>query len=189
VNKLAAVVVCALVGCGVEERADSLLATEPDRDAGWSDAGEAPDSSTARFEADAELAREPGDASVTATLNDAAQDAAALARFVSNEQLRLLADQRCGSCHEAKAPPETGAFPALRDYRNIGDLFPYPGQASRCVGWNYIVPGHPEQSLLYTKLTPNPPCGAHPAMPMPISANEVEMIGDAMRTWGTDGGA
>ena len=52
--------------------------------------------------------------------------------------------------------------------------------SSRCMGRPLVVPGHPESSLLYLKLSPNPPCGNR--MPLggtPFTDVQLEMV----RSW------
>lgn len=191
-NKLAALVLCALVGCGVDERADSLLEQESDasaqQDAVRGDAGDAgaleqPDAASAEL----------GDAAIDSRAQPDASEpdsgtADAATPFVSQAQLWKLVAEKCGDCHQPLASPATGALPVLKDLAFEGLPLPKPGDHASCSGWDYIVPGHPEQSLLYMKLKPSAPCGAHPAMSSPPTAEQIELIGDAMRSWGVDAG-
>ena len=55
--------------------------------------------------------------------------------------------------------------------------------SAKCQGHKHIVPGHPEESLLFLKVT-NPPCGD--PMPLggsPLTTEQIELI----RSWIADG--
>lgn len=195
-HKVTPLLACVILGCGVDGRSDSLLGEgQPSVD----DAGGAASEDAGAFDADSPPADQEADGAPAAVADaavahDSSEDASVhVARDVHTDELRALADTRCGSCH---GTPDNGihgpggAWPSLRETRVSSDLFPYPGMLSMyCDGWRYIAPGHPELSLLYMKLKPGAPCGAHPAMPEPPTAEEIELIGDAMRSWDTDGGA
>lgn len=195
-NKLALLVLCVwVVGCGGDDTGEAALVEERVGDAGVLE--QTPDAASNALTGDdaaaaQHVAPDAGTGSSDAAADSSTHaDAAAELRVVSHEDAIALIDAKCGSCHQPMDvnSPTAGAWPVLKDLRVQGFAFPAPGDHAHCAGWDYIVPGHPEQSLLYVELTANAPCGAHPVMPSPPSAAQVETIGDAMRTWGADGGA
>jgi hypothetical protein len=97
---------------------------------------------------------------------------------------KVLAPRGCVTsyCHYLVAGP-----PALGAVRNAYDhLVGFPSTETDCGGAIRVVPGAPEQSLLFLKVSmAQPPCGNRmPNLRTPLDAAELELI----RTW-IEGGA
>jgi hypothetical protein len=200
VKKLVLWAVCVLaVACGEsEERAELFVAPESDAGQLEQDASAPADAvadGSANVAADAGLQALAADASVptdgdsgTGAESQLVADAGHLAPRVTFADLKAVTDQKCASCHALSefSDRPNGPLPWLADTHGLGVAFPTPGSGSNsatCAGWSYIVPGHPEQSLLYAKLTASSPCGAHPVMPSPPTEEQVALVSDAMRDW------
>jgi hypothetical protein len=96
----------------------------------------------------------------------------------------MLTAAKCDSCHSQ--PPSNVSngqlqFGADGDQRAAYETLISGTSTSRfCAGAAFIVPGDPEASLFYTKVTEHPPCGER--MPLgggALPASQVEMI----RSW------
>jgi hypothetical protein len=96
--------------------------------------------------------------------------------------LSTQTDSRCNFCHSMPASQvSNGMFHTGKDktetYASILDRI---STSEACSGRSVIVPGDPEQSLLYLKIAGAPPCGNR--MPLggkALSATQVQMI----RSW------
>lgn len=96
-------------------------------------------------------------------------------------------DSRCNFCHSMPASQvSNGKFHTGMDAaETYAALLSTTSTSDACAGRSVVVPGDPEQSLLYLKVAGQPPCGNR--MPLggsALSAAQVEMI----RSW-IDGGA
>lgn len=88
----------------------------------------------------------------------------------------------CDMCHglppfdQSNGNLSTGMDPASTYAALVGKA----STSSMCVGRVYVVPGHPEQSLLLQKVSPTPPCGLRmPNGGAALSDAQTEMI----RSW------
>lgn len=96
--------------------------------------------------------------------------------------LSTQTESRCNFCHSMPASQvSNGMFHTGKDqaetYASIMDRV---STSAACSGRSVIVPGDPEQSLLYLKISGPPPCGNR--MPLggkALSAAQVQMI----RSW------
>ena len=96
--------------------------------------------------------------------------------------LSTQTESRCNFCHSMPASQvSNGMFHTGKDqaetYASIMDRV---STSNACSGRSVIVPGDPEQSLLYLKIAGAPPCGNR--MPLggkALSATQVQMI----RSW------
>jgi hypothetical protein len=73
----------------------------------------------------------------------------------------------CAACHSmAPSDNQNGMLGMIRSKDQLyAALVDKPAQGSQCMGkGTYIVPGHPETSLLIQKLSTKPPCGV--SMPL-----------------------
>jgi hypothetical protein len=98
----------------------------------------------------------------------------------------MSTNARCTACHSQ--PPNdvfNGNLQMGADKDSVYEaLVGKMSSSSHCGGKTYVVPGHPEQSLLLQKVTDPPPCGNR--MPLggtPFNADQLEMI----RSWIADG--
>jgi hypothetical protein len=89
---------------------------------------------------------------------------------------------RCNFCH-SMVPTESGngkLHMGSDQATAYGALVGKTSVSARCMGKTLVVAGHPEMSLLFQKLSPNPPCGSR----MPLGGTaftdaQLEMI----RSW------
>jgi len=91
---------------------------------------------------------------------------------------------KCNSCHSQ--PPSNVSNGTLHVGADGDEAAAYmtlttaTSNSHLCSGQAYVVPGHPESSLLFTKLTASPPCGER----MPLGGGalpdaQIEMV----RSW------
>lgn len=94
----------------------------------------------------------------------------------------MATNARCDACHSMPANDiangnlEMGKTPASAYMALVGQT----SKSSRCMSKTLVVPGQPEMSLLYQKLSAAPPCGSR--MPLGgtgFSDAQLEMI----RSW------
>ena len=93
--------------------------------------------------------------------------------------LAILADSKnnCGLCHKVQGnggglmfdpADRMGTYTALLNVTSKGL------SGSSCSGKTYVVPGKPDESLLYTKVSPTPPCGLRmPASGVVLEDSEI----------------
>ena len=91
----------------------------------------------------------------------------------------MATDSRCTACHSQ--PPFDGANGNLsmgmdKDSAYMA-LYNKQSTSTKCGGMTYVVPGKPEMSLLYLKLTATPPCGVQmPNGPTKFTQEQLDMV-------------
>lgn len=88
---------------------------------------------------------------------------------------------QCNFCHGLPANEKSNGNLSMGNDKEAAyhALIDSASTSAKCSGRKHIVPGHPEESLFYLKVTA-PPCGDQ--MPLggsPLTSTQVEMI----RTW------
>jgi hypothetical protein len=89
---------------------------------------------------------------------------------------------QCSYCHTN--PPNdigNGHFSTGADQASAyAAIVNQPSTSSKCPGWVQVVPGHPEKSLFYLKLTASPPCAGRMSLGGdPLTDDQLEMV----RSW------
>jgi len=91
---------------------------------------------------------------------------------------------KCDSCHSQQPSNVSNGLLQVGadgdEHAALSTLTTATSMSRFCSGQTYVVPGHPESSLLYLKLTDHPPCGER--MPLgggALPAAEIE----AVRSW------
>jgi hypothetical protein len=113
-----------------------------------------------------------------------AGNAAPAAKFseIYSMMFPMATNARCDACHSMPANDvangnlEMGKTPVSAYMALVGQT----SKSSRCMSKTLVVPGQPEMSLLYQKLSAAPPCGSR--MPLggaAFSDTQLEMI----RSW------
>lgn len=89
---------------------------------------------------------------------------------------------QCNFCHSLPPNERSNGKLSMGETRDAAyaALVGPKSVSAACGGKAYVVPGNPEESLFYTKVTTSPTCGDR--MPLggdPLSADQLEMI----RSW------
>jgi outer membrane protein assembly factor BamB len=89
-----------------------------------------------------------------------------------NQDVKPILDGKCIGCHKQGG---TAGFSPLTSYDEVVNG---TARGSSCQGTqnsNYVVPGNPDSSLLYLKIT-NPPCGGKMPLGGSLSQSEIDTI-------------
>jgi hypothetical protein len=121
------------------------------------------------------------DDSASAAVAGAAGNAAPAATFTQIYAMifPMATNARCDACHSLPANDVSNGNLEMGKTQQSAymALFGQNSKSSRCMSKSLVVPGQPEMSLLYLKLSPTPPCGSR--MPLggtPFSDTQLEMI-------------
>jgi hypothetical protein len=91
----------------------------------------------------------------------------------------MLYTKSCAACHSmARSDNQNGMLGMIRSKDQLhAALVNQPAQGTQCMDkGTYIVPGHPETSLLMQKLSAKPPCGVVMPLGGMLQPNMVDML-------------